>query len=169
MILRAKLSFWWQQRMPREKAVLAAGAALLLLVIFWLLIEPAIQLRERMQTELPVLREDLVWMQAQVSEIEQLRGSGDTSRSGKAELTIALVEELLHTAGLHGQISELRPASGQSVSLKFDQVDYGQLMEFLLELRKRAAARISLASISHKQDQAGMVEASLSLSPDSPQ
>lgn len=165
MNLLAKLSHWWQQRAQREKTVLATGAALLLFVLVWLLIEPAIQQRERQLAEIPLLREDLVWMQAQLAEIAQLRGDSNPSMSGKAVLTIALVEELLREVELHGQVSELRPASGQGILLSFKQVPYTQLMEFLLQLRNRSAARISLASISRLQDQAGMVEASLSLNP----
>lgn len=163
MMAREKFVYWWQQRAPREKQVLAAGFALLFIVIAWLVIGSAIQKRERLEAEIPLLREDLAWMQAQIAEIDQLRG--DPSSTGKEVLTIALVEELLRAAGVHGQVSELRSASEQGVLLRFKQVAHAQLMEFLLQLRKRAAARISLASISRLPDETGMVEASLSLNP----
>ncbi len=164
-MLQERVLSWWEQRAAREKSVLAGGAVLLLIVIAWLLIGPATQRREQVEAEIPGLREDLVWMQAQIAEIDQLRGVTDPASPGKAVLTIALVEELLRESGVHGQVSELRPASGQGVLLRFEQVAYAQLMEFLLQLRNRAAARISLASISRLQDQVGMVEASLSLNP----
>jgi len=166
MMLRDKAMGWWQQRAPRERNVLAAGAALLLITIVYLLIEPVIQQRARIQAELPRLREDLAWMQQQGATIEQLRGSNGMVNTGRSGLTISLVEELLREAGVHAQVSDLRPGPGQSVVLRFNQVAYTQLMELLLQLRVRAAARVSLASITRLQDQPGMVEASLTLGPE---
>jgi len=166
MILLDKAQIWWQQRAPRERHVLAAGAALLLITIVYLLIEPVIQQRARMQAEMPRLQEDLAWMQQQVAAIEQLRGSRGTVNTATSGLTISLVEELLRESGVHAQVSDLRPGSAQSVVLRFNQVAYPQLMELLLKLRMRASARVSLASITRLQDQPGMVEASLTLSPD---
>lgn len=166
MMLREKALYWWKQRASRERFVLATGGLLLFLVFAWLTIEPVFQQRERLESGIPQMREDLAWMQAQLAVVEKLRGKSGPDNSGKAVLTIALVEELLREAGMHDQVSELRPASGQDVMLRFKQVAYPQLMEFLLQLRQRAAARISMANFSRLQDHPGMVEASLSLSPD---
>ena len=163
---RAKIMDWWQQRAPREQYVLVTGAVLLIFTIIYLLFEPLLQQRQRIEAGIPLMHDDLAWMQARTAEIDQLRGNTGPAGTGKAVLTIALVEELLHSAGVHAQLSELRPAQGDAVMIRFNQVSYAQLMEFLVQLRSRAAARVILASIVRLDEQVGMVEASLTLAPD---
>lgn len=163
---RAKIMDWWQQRAPREHYVLVTGAVLLLFTIIYLLIEPVVQQRQQIEARIPLMRDDLAWMQARTAEIGQLRGNTGPAGTGKAVLSIALVEELLRSTGVHAQLSELRPAQGDAVMIRFNQVSYAQLMEFLMQLHSRTAARVSLASIARLDEQAGKVEASLTLAPD---
>jgi type II secretory pathway component PulM len=164
-----KLWDWWQARAHRERTVLVSGVLLVLCVSIWLIMEPVIQQRHRMLAELPKLEQDLSWMQDNVEQVNRLRGGNNAATTGKTALSVALVEEIMRDTGVHEQVSELRPTSGQGVMVKFSKVAYSQLMEFLFRLKDRAEVRVSLASISRLQDQAGMVEASLSLSPDANQ
>ena len=161
-----KLWDWWQARARREKTVLVSGVLLVLCVSIWLIMEPVIQQRQRMLAELPKLEQDLAWMQNNVEQVNRLRGSNNAATTGKTALSIALVEEIMREAGVHEQVSELRPTSGQGVMIKFSKVAHPQLMDFLLRLKNKAKARVTLASISRLQDQAGMVEVSLSLGSD---
>lgn len=166
MNMRARFMYWWQQRAGREQWLLASAAGMLLFVFVYLLFEPVLQRREQLHADIPRLHEDLVWMQTQLADLERRRGTADPSPSTRTPLTITLVEELLRNAGIHEQVSDLRPVQGQSVMVRFDQVVYTQVMEFLLQVHNRAAARVSLASIRRMQDQTGQVEVSLTLSPD---
>ena len=160
-----KIWDWWQQRARREKTVLCSGVLLVLCVCIWLILEPVMQQRERMLAELPKLEQDLTWMQANVEQVKHIRGGNNAATPGKTTLSVALVEEIMRETGVHELVSELRPTSGQGVKIKFSKVAYPQLMDFLFRLKNRVQARVSLASISRLQDQAGMVEVSLSLDP----
>lgn len=156
---------WWQQRAQREKLALASAVLIMVLLIVYLLVEPMLLRRARLEADIPRLREDSVWMQGSLLQVEQLRGGSTAEGTGKSALTITLVEELLHAAGIHTQVTELKPASGQSVTVRFDAVAFSGLMEFLLQLRTRSTARPVLASISRIADQDGMVEATLTIAP----
>jgi len=166
MIQLGKFQGWWEQRARREKTVLISGAVLVLGVCIWLIMEPAILQRQRMLAELPKLEQDLAWMQDNVDQVNRLRGGNNAATTGKTALSIALVEEIMRDAGVHEQVNELRPTSGQGVMVKFSKVAYPQLMDFLWRLKNKAKARVTLASISRLQDQAGMVDVSLSLGSD---
>ena len=153
---------WWQERAQREKLVLVSAAVMLVMVILYFLVEPMLQRRAQLEADIPRLREDRVWMQDSLQQVEQLRGGSTAEGADKSALTITLVEELLHAAGIH---TELKPASGQLVTVRFDAVAFSSLMEFLLQLRTRSTARPVLASISRIADQDGMVEAALTIAP----
>ncbi len=165
MKLPPAVALWWQQRVPREREILLSAVVLLVLILLYLLVEPLMQRRAQLEAEIPLLHEDRVWMESSLAQIEQLRGGTDAVDSDKSALTITLVEELLHAAGIHAQVSELKPASGQAVMVRFEAVAFTGLMEFLLQLKNRAAARPAMASISRVQGQDGMVEATLTLAP----
>lgn len=153
----------WQSLAVREKSVLLAGATILVLIVIYLLLEPALERRERLQSDIPRMRENLVWMQAQVPELQQLLGTNAGRPSGEP-LSVALVEDLLRQSGIHEQVSELRPVD-QSVSLRFDDVSYSGLIQFLSALTSRTAARVGAAGI-RRLETTGHVEASLTLKSD---
>lgn len=140
------------------------GVAILILIVIYLLLEPALESRNRLQSDIPRMREDLVWMQAQVPELQQLLGTNAGRPSGEP-LSVALIEDLLRQSGIHEQVSELRPVD-QTVSLRFDEVSYSGLMQFLSALTSRTAARVGAAGI-RRLETASHVEASLTLKPDS--
>lgn len=164
MITRDGLMQRWQSLAARERLVLVAGTALLVLILLYLIVEPVLLRRERLAADIPRLREDLVWMQSRLAELEQLQGTDNAPAQTKTALSVAMIEELLHEANIYDQVSDLRPVQGQSVMIRFKQVAYDRLLEFLSALRDRAAARVSLASIELVQDLPGRVEASLTLS-----
>jgi type II secretory pathway component PulM len=153
---------WWRERTVREKAVLVTGTAALSLIIVYLVLEPVVQERQRLQAEIPILREDLNWMQEHAGELQGLLGG--TGAESKV-LSLALVEEALGNAGLKQQVIDLRPTVNQAIRLSFDQVAYADLVVFLSRLRQQSGARISEATIRRLEDRDGMVAASLLLAP----
>lgn len=165
MMTRDQLIQRWQSLAIREKSLLAMSAALLLCIFIFLALEPVMLRRQRLAGDIPRLRDDLAWMQSQLAELERLQGTNGTSSRADAPLSVALVEQLLQQVDIYDQVSDLRPVQGQSVSIRFENVVYARLIEFLAALRTHAAARVSLASI-RRIEPAGHVEASLTLSPD---
>lgn len=156
---------WWQERAPREKIALMAGLCTLILLAAYLILEPVHREYRRMQEEMPKLHDDLIWMQSQLGEIRKLQGNGVTANSAGQSLSLPLVEEILRETGLKEKTSELRPAGSQGVRVSFDEVAYGDLMEFLSSLRQRSNARVSEADIGRLENRDGMVKAGLSLVP----
>jgi general secretion pathway protein M len=158
---------WWQERAVREKAVLAAAAIILLLTLVYLAFEPILQERQRLTAEIPLLREDLAWMQSQVSEIQQLSNpvTTVTDNSTAPALTLAMVEQVLRQSGMEDQVTDLRPLAGQVISIGFDKVSYANLVEFLYQLQQRSNAVVSQARINRIEGSDGVVNATLALTP----
>jgi len=158
---------WWQERAVREKAVLAAAAIILLLTLIYLAFEPILQERQRLTAEIPLLREDLAWMQSQVSEIQQLNTpvTAVTDSSTMPALTLAMVEQVLRQSGMEDQVSDLRPLAGQAISIGFNKVSYANLIDFLYQLQQRSNAIVSQARINRIDGSDGVVNATFSLTP----
>jgi len=158
---------WWQERVIREKAVLAAAAIILLLTFIYLAFEPILQERQRLATEIPMLREDLVWMQSQLSEIQQLSNpvTAEIDTSTAPALTLAMVEQVLRLSGMEDQVSDLRPLAGQVISIGLNKVSYASLIDFLYQLQQRSNAVVSQARINRVEGSDGVVNATLSLTP----
>lgn len=164
MMTRDHIIARWQSLATREKSILLGGTTLLVLIVIYLLLEPELERRARMQNDIPRLREDLAWMQSQLPELQRLTGTNAGQPTG-APLSIALVEDLLRQSGIHDRVSELRPVDG-SVSLRFEEVSHAGLMQFLSVLTTRSTVRIAAAGI-RRLESAGNVEASLTLKSDS--
>jgi len=158
---------WWQERAIREKAVLVSAGIILLLTLIYLAFEPILQERQRLTDEIPLLREDLSWMQSQVDEIQRLTNPAVATNDNSVAptLTLAMIEQVLRQSGMEDQVTDLRPLTGQAISIGFNQVSYANLIEFLYQLQQRSNAVVSQARINRIEGRDGIVDANLSLTP----
>lgn len=156
---------WWAERETREKAALIAGALAVMATAAYLTIEPMVEQRQRLAREVPEMREDLSWMRSHLDEIRRLRAEPQTrGGSGEANLTPAMVERSLQGAGLADQLEGLRP-EGDGVRLVFEQVAFGDLLEWLASFRRQSATVAQGARIERAEDAPGRVQARLTLAP----
>ena len=154
---------WWRQRSAREKLGLVAACALLSVVALFLTLEPLVQERRRLSDELPGLREDLAWMQAQLGEARRLREP--VTDADRAELSPERIEALLEVAGLRRQVSAMQPQAGQGLLISFDDVNFADLLALISRLQDEGLARVTDTRVNGLGDQSGRVMAELKLFP----
>jgi len=154
----------WRRLAGREKRVLAALAVVLFVLAAWLTAGPLIREHERLQRELPRLREDLAWMKSHAAEIRALKETDRmTGEPVPARLTTAAVEDMLEQAGLRSRLTALHPEPERGILVRFDEVDFVSLAGLLYRLERQPGAQVSEARIIRLPDTPGMVSASLLL------
>ncbi len=155
---------WWQERPAREKVALIAGGAALGATVVFLLLEPVLAERQRIQAEIPKLREDLRWMRDHVEEVRQARQqAAPGAEAPKDALTPAAVEGSLRRAGLAERLEELSPDGGGRVRLVFPEVPFADLTQWLGRIRTGAGAVVHKARIERVEAKEGLVRARLTL------
>ena len=158
---------WWQQREIREKYFLMVGVASLVFILSYLMLEPVVDDRNRMLTEIPRLQTDLDWMQANVNELKSLLTEGGINAGqGKQALSLSSVETFLNKYELYQSVADLSPSANQSIRLEFKEVEYAALMEFLHQLIVKNGARIENARFRRIEGRPGTVDATLTLAQD---
>lgn len=156
---------WWQSRSARERFAVTLGIAAIFCTLVFLLINPVIKEKSRLNAEIPKLREDLTWMQAHMDEVKLLqRQDSPGSRSQSQHLTPAAVENVLRREGLLQQVTDLRPNEQRGVSISFGGVPYADLMDFLYELNVHHTVEVDYARVQKLSAIPGLVNANLSLS-----
>ncbi|MFC5472358.1 type II secretion system protein GspM [Paraherbaspirillum soli] len=154
----APLTAMWAQRNQRERTLLGAGAGFVLLaLIYLLLIDPALSGRLRLQKSLPGLRQQAVELQA-------LQAKAATLTEPQERPVPVFSKETIETA-LKGK--GLNPKSvllsGDIAKVELAGVAFAGLLDWLDDAQKSAHWQLVDANIS-AQDQAGVVNASLTLS-----
>ena len=157
------LSSAWRQRSSGERLGMVSVCALLSAVVLFLALEPLVEERRRLSGEIPGLREDLAWMQAHLGKAGRLRGPA-TEDEAQA-LSPALLETLMEEAGMRGQVSAMQPLAGQGISIRFDDVNFTDLLALISRLQDEARARVTNTRVSELEDRNGRVMAELTLLP----
>jgi general secretion pathway protein M len=121
----------WRQYNLREQAMLLLGAALVGAFLFWFaLLKPVQSAVERQQLLNQASQSSLQRVRQLAAQLQQLQSSGSgESRGGDL---IQLVDSSLRQNNL--RMSGFQPGSDGSVSLRFDNVLYGGLLQWLYEM-----------------------------------
>jgi len=135
------LSSFWEQRDQRERLILSVGiAAIVLALLYLLLIEPAISGRERLEKNLPVLRQQAATFQAQAREAATLAGKGTAN---VPPITREGIESSLSRRGLRAQNLSVTP---DLIRLQLPSASFSEMISWLNEMQK--ASRISVVEAS---------------------
>jgi general secretion pathway protein M len=148
---------FWGGRDARERAMLtAAAAAVILGLIYAVLIGPALTGRERLNRELPTLRQQLAQLQALAREAANLAGSNPAA-------AVPLSKESLEAALLRkGLKAETVALTGDIARIQLSSVSFAGLMAWLDEMQKTALLSAIDANIIALA-QPDMVNATLTL------
>ena len=153
---------WWRQRSVREKLGMMAVSALLSAVALFLLLEPLVDERRRLYEELPRLREDLAWMEANLSKA----GKPDAPHANDEQpVSPARVEALLQEAGIRQLASEMQPLADRGLRVSFNEVNFPDLLVFISRLQDEGYARVTGMRVNGLEGYNGLVTAELKLLP----
>ena len=155
--LKNALQGFWSEREVRERKMLAGCAAAVALVLIYLVgIAPAWNGRNRLQNDLPQLRQQALSLQALSRQAQALAAIPAPA----AELsTRESVEAALTRKGLKAQSVVV---TGDLVRIQLNNVSFAAILEWLDEIQK--SARLSVVESSFTaQAQSDTVNATLSL------
>ncbi len=141
---RSRLSFseFWAVRDARERAMLAAAAlAVTLGLIYALLIDPALSGRDRLNKNLPLLRQQVAQMQALSREAAALSGKSATPALAMSRENI---EAALARNGLKPQSVML---TGDFAKVQLSAASFAGTLNWLDEMQKTALISVVDASI----------------------
>lgn len=149
---------WWDGISLRERMIVViAGIALLYVLLDLILIQPVLGHRQQLIEDVAQAREDLTWMQQAVQKIP----AGSNSAPKALQGSIATyVDGQISRSGLKKNLQQMTPILKNSVRVRLSDVDFNQLLNFLLALE--ASIEIEEARILPQSDE-GVVNASLIL------
>ncbi len=161
--MNAVFLHWWQARPARERVALAIAALLIVATLGFLSIEPYIEERRRLVTELPALNADLAWMQERLHELRDLLATRNPPT--KAVFSTSDVRERLTSAGLakvDSQIDQLQPGR---ISVSLEAVEFTVLVDGMAALDSNGTLLINQAELRALSDRPGHVSARLEFVP----
>lgn len=139
--LMEPLSIFWLERNPRERNMLVVAAlALTLALLYLLLISPALAGRERLQKNLPPLRQQAAELQALAKQAGDLV---NTPPPPATPVTRDSLEASLTRRGLKPQSLVL---SGELAKVQLQSASFAALVSWLDDMQK--TARLSLVEAS---------------------
>lgn len=158
---------WWEGLAPRERRITAVAlltAALAVLFLFG--IEPALERRAALDTQLQTLVNDQAWMQAQAPAVRARAQAGTTRlpaspRGGSSPL--AVVDASARAAGLGSALRRVRPME-TSVEAELEGAPYTVLVRWLGALEGQHGLRIASLGIDRGAEP-GRVNAQLRIEP----
>ena len=159
LLARSRLSFseFWAVRDARERAMLSAAAAVVTFgLIYALLIDPALTGRERLNKDLPLLRQQVAQLQALSKQAEALSGK---PAPAAAAISRENIEAALARSGLKPQ-SVI--STGDYAKVQLAAVSFAGTLTWLDDMQKTALLYVVDADIVALA-QADMVDATLTL------
>jgi type II secretory pathway component PulM len=149
---------WWAGISLRERIiVLIAAIAVTYMVLDLIIIQPLLSELEQIDKEVVQASDDLSWMQQAVSKLPQ--EAVKTSRPLQGSIA-TYVDGQISRSGLKKNLQQMTPIQKHSVRVRLEDVDFNQLLRFLLALE----APIVVDEIRIlPQSEAGTVNASLIL------
>jgi general secretion pathway protein M len=114
----------------REKLIVAA--ALLVMIIIGgdaLVIEPYFQRESALQEEIAQQRADLEWMRSAVARIPSTAMTANTAQI-KGTL-VNFIDQAVRRQGLTGQLSQMSPVGTDEIRMRYNAVDFNQLVGFI--------------------------------------
>lgn len=155
---------WWRSRDTRERYVLGGGVVIVLIAVIYLLLEPALNERNRMQEMIPQLQADLLWMQTHAPELKAiLNQEAPEPGRNNDNLSLATVQGLVNDMSLQEMVNELRPAANRTIYIDFSEINYPVLVDLMYRLRDETGSRIVKARFVRKDNRPGVIQAALTL------
>ena len=150
----------WQQFDRRQQTTLLVGAVAIALYLLWFaVVSPLQQLVDKQQLRNQSAVESLGSVRQLAAECQVLKKQGDKQRAGSANLS-QLVDRSVRKNRL--KMSGFQPGSDGSVSLRFEQAPFENLMQWLYELDANHGVTVDELAIRPLQT-AGAISATVRL------
>lgn len=157
---------WWDNLAAREQRIVAvAGLALLLALVFLFVIEPGLERRNALTSQLQDMVNEQAWMEAQAPAVRARARAAPTgsqaARTGGSALGV--VDVSARAAGLGSALRRVRPQES-AVEAELENAAYADLVRWLATLESRHGLRIVSLGID-RGSEPGRVNAQLRIEP----
>jgi general secretion pathway protein M len=156
---------WWDGLAARERRiVILAGLALLLVIAFLFVVEPGLERRSALNSQLQTLVNEQAWMQAQVPAVRaQARVAGAAPAARTSGSPLGVVDVSARSAGLGSALRRVRPLES-AVEAELEGAPYTALISWLAALESLHGLRVVSLSID-RGNEPGRVNAQLRIEP----
>lgn len=154
---------WWLNLSLREKQVVGYGGILFVLALLYLLIwSPFTDKVDSMRSQIERDRELAAWMQQTDQQIQNLikKQSSNSQASGSL---LGMVQEKIKKSPLASHLKQMRQAENNAVQLSLQQVDFDQVLRWLIDLWMKQGVTISQITVT-PGEKPGTVNAEMLLS-----
>jgi len=133
----------WQQLQFREQAALLLGGGIIALVLIWTLAwEPLQQSIAAERARVVEQQSLLLWLQSIEPDVERLRQAQTAVVADRGRSPIGIIDQSARYAGLAGALQRIEPSSSQQVRVVFEQVEFAQMMNWLVDLTASQPFRV---------------------------
>lgn len=160
--LRERAAAAWAARTQQERKFLGVGGAVVALALVYLvLIDPALEGRDRLSRSLPQLRQQAAELQAMAEQAQALAGQPGSATPAAAPGLLTR-ETLAASMTARGLDPAALSMSGELVTLQLSNVAFANLVGWLDEQRRDQRLEVQEAQFS-AQDAQGHVNGSVTL------
>lgn len=155
---------WFDSLQPRERQVLIAGAvAFTLISIYFLIWEPLVTNKQRLEKSTQQQHITLAWMQEAAKEVKQLRASsagGGRITSGQSLLGV--IDRTAKRNKLGDSVKRVQPDGTSSARVWLENAKFDTVVRWLEQLQRKQGIAIESTMIE-KQNEPGLVNARIVL------
>ena len=138
------MSAWWENLEPRERWLISVGGGLLALVLLYLYIwEPFASTVTSLRQQVNTNRELIQWMTPVTRKIQQLKAQGVVPQQLSEQSLLVLVNRSLQQKQLNPFVAQIGQTDTNKVEIRFNQVPFDQLINWLDHLWKQSAIKVS--------------------------
>jgi general secretion pathway protein M len=151
----------WRGLQPRERLLVGgAGAFILVVLVYTLAWSPLQKNLEQLRGAVPKEHEQLVWMRAQASQVQRLRGAAPSGMATGGLLSF--IEQSAQAYGVKSGLKRVEPDGANGARVALDGVPFNSLVGWLANLQKQGSVRVENATVE-PQPASGIVNARLVL------
>ncbi len=150
----------WFSLSQRERRAVLLGAVGTAVTVGYLLLEPFLVERDRLASEVPLLRQDLAQMQDLVAEVKKLQVEVSAP---VGELSPVTLGQMARGAASEPDAVMLSEGYGGLLNVAFERVDYRQLVDLLAAIEGRRNGAITRIKIDQLAETPGLVAASFAV------
>lgn len=152
---------YWTELQARERLILMFGGIIVSMILLYaLLFQPWYKALNSMESALPDLRTDLIWMRQQSSALKNGSvKSGAPKLQGQAQSLLSVVEQTAKRAKVSKSIQQMTPAQDNSeVRVVLDRVNFNQWLRWIDDLYKRYGVDVKQVSAERDDDEPNVAE-----------
>jgi len=152
---------YWADLQPRERLILGFGSvAVTIILVYALLLQPLYRAIAHMESALPNLRSNLVWMR-QTNELIERGGNVPINRAseGANDSLLSVVESTAAKAKIRKAIQQMVPAKqNNEVRVVLEDANFNQWLRWIDTLYKRYDVDIRQVTAERDEDQPNIAE-----------